>query len=115
MTSTLQLLLIIGSLLTLVFIVRKVRKSQLQIADAVVWILGALFLIFISVFSNIMNFLAIKLGFQSTVNFVFFFFICFLLLMVFIQTIKISLLNEKIKNLNHYIALKEKAMEEKDD
>ena len=30
-----------------------------------------------------------------------------LLIIVFGQTVKISILNEKLKNLNHYISLKE--------
>ncbi|MBS5115386.1 MAG: DUF2304 domain-containing protein [Erysipelotrichaceae bacterium] len=113
MTITLKIVLILCSLITLLFVVRKIRKSQLRIEDAVVWILGAVFLLFISIFSSFMDYLAIKLGFLSTVNFVFFFFIGFLILIVFNQTIKISQLNEKIKNLNHYIALKEKKEEEK--
>ena len=112
MTTTLQIVLIIVSILTFIMVIRKIRKSQMNIADSIVWILGSIFLILISVFSGIMDFLAVKLGFQSTVNFVFVFFIFFLLLMNFNLTTKISMLNEKVKNLNHAIALKEKYNEE---
>ena len=31
-----------------------------------------------------------------------------MIIIVFMQSIKLSILNEKVKNLNHYIALKEK-------
>ena len=48
-----------------------------------------------------------KLGFMAPVNFVFLVIIGFLLIQTFIDNIKISTLNEKIKDLNHYIALKE--------
>lgn len=112
MTTTLQIVLIIVSILTFIMVIRKIRKSQMNIADSIVWILGSIFLILISIFSEIMDFLAVKLGFQSTVNFVFVFFIFFLLLMNFNLTTKISMLNEKVKNLNHAIALKEKYNEE---
>ena len=46
-------------------------------------------------------------GFMSTSNFVFALISFFLLIIVFSQTVKISILNDKIKNLNHYIAMKE--------
>lgn len=113
MTTTLKILLILGSILTFVFIIRKIRKSQMNIADAIIWIIGAMFLMFISIFSELMDFLALKLGFLSTVNFVFVFFIFFLIIMMFSQTVKISILNEKIKNLNHYIALQEEKKKDK--
>ncbi len=44
---------------------------------------------------------------MAPVNFVFIVVIGFLLIQAFIDNIKISTLNEKIKDLNHYIALKE--------
>lgn len=108
MTVTLQIVLILCSIVTFMLVIHSIRKSQMNIADAIIWILGSIFLIIISFFSDIMDFLAIKLGFQSTVNFVFVFFIFFLLVMVFSLTTKISILNEKVKNLNHAIALKNK-------
>ena len=109
MTLTLQIILVVFSILTFILVIRSIRKSQMNIADSIIWILGSLFLIFISVFSKFMDFLAIKLGFLSTVNFVFVFFIFFLLVMVFTLTRKLSVLNEKVKNLNHAMALQNKA------
>ena len=44
---------------------------------------------------------------MSPVNFVFIVSIFFLLVVTFNYSIKMSELNEKIKNLNHYIALNE--------
>ena len=52
--------------------------------------------------------IAHTLGFIGTSNFVFTLILFFLIVIVFGQSVKISILNEKIKNLNHYIALKEK-------
>lgn len=50
---------------------------------------------------------------MSTSNFVFAMILFFLIIIVFGLTVKISILNEKIKNLNHYIALKEKTVNKK--
>ena len=58
MTTTLQIVLIIVSILTFIMVIRKIRKSQMNIADSIVWILGSIFLILISIFSGIMDFLA---------------------------------------------------------
>ncbi len=67
-----------------------------------------------SIFSNSVEWVAKKLGFMAPVNFVFIVMIGFLLIQTFIDNIKISTLNEKIKDLNHYIALKEYKEENKE-
>ena len=60
-----------------------------------------------SIFSNVVEWISNLLGFVSPVNFVFLVMIAFLLIQVFIDNIHITELNEKIKDLDHYIALKE--------
>lgn len=107
MTATLQIILILASIITFIFVISKIRKSQLNIQDAVIWILLCLLLIVMSICLPFINKLAHMLGFISTSNFVFLMIIFLLLIIVFTQTVKLSLLNEKVKNLNHYIALKE--------
>ena len=69
--------------------------------------LGCILLILMSIFSNVVGWLSNLLGFVSPVNFVFFIMIAFLLIQTFVDNIHITALNEKIKDLNHYIALKE--------
>ena len=58
-------------------------------------------------FSNVVEWISSKMGFLAPVNFVFLIIISFLLIQVFIDNLRITQLNEKIKDLNHYIALKE--------
>lgn len=108
MTLTLQILLFVISFITFYFIIKKIRKSQLNIADSVVWILLCILLIVMSVCLPIIDDIAHSLGFMSTSNFVFTMILFFLIIIVFCQEVKISILNEKLKNINHYIALKEK-------
>lgn len=115
MTMTLQCVFLIVSVLTFVFAVYKVRKSQLQIIDAIAWLIGAISLIILSLFPDIVLWIAEQLGFYSASNFILTMFIFFLLIIVFMQNIKLSMLNEKLKNLNHEIALKENHFSEKDD
>jgi hypothetical protein len=69
--------------------------------------LGSFILILMSIFSDGVAWVANKLGFMASVNFVFFIMIVYLLIQVFVDNLRISELNEKVKNLDHYIALKE--------
>ena len=48
MTLTLQIVLFVISIITFLFVINKIRKSQLNIGDAVVWILLSLLLIVMS-------------------------------------------------------------------
>lgn len=107
MSITLRIILIICSIIAFVLVVRKIKQSKLKITDCIIWIIGSILLIFMSVFSNFVTWISSQLGFIAPVNFVFFIMIVFLLIELFDYNMRISLLNEKIKNLNHYIALKE--------
>lgn len=115
MAFVLRILLIIVSIITFFLVIRKVRQSKLKTEDAVIWIIGSLLLIFMCVFLNFMTWLTERLGFISPANFVFGVVCFFLLVTTFNQSIKISNLNEKIKELNHYIALKEEKEKRQDN
>lgn len=107
MSLTLRIILIIGSLISFLLCVKKIKQAKLKVENSIIWMLGSFILILMSIFDNAVGWLATKLGFMAPVNFVFFIIIVFLLIQVFIDNIRLSELNEKIKNLNHYIALKE--------
>ena len=108
MTITLRIILIISSLISFLLCVTKIKQAKLKIENSVIWMTGSIILILISIFSNLVEWLSDKLGFMAPVNFVFLVIIGFLVIQTFIDNIRISILNEKIKDLNHYIALKEK-------
>lgn len=112
MTITLRIILIIGSLISFMLCVTKIKQSKLKVENSVIWMIGNIILIIMSIFSNIVEWISNKLGFIAPVNFVFLIIIVFLLMQTFIDNIRISTLNEKIKNLNHYIALEEYKKEE---
>lgn len=107
MTITLRVILIISSIISFLLCIIKIKRSQLKISSCVIWMVGSILLVFMSIFSNVVSWVATKLGFQAPVNFVFLVMIAFLLIQVFIQNITMAKLNEKIKDLDHYIALKE--------
>ena len=92
MTITLRIILIICSVISFILCVRKIKKSELKIENSIIWFLGSILLILMSIFPGAFVWMAA---------------IGFLLLEIFLDNIRISDLNEKVKNLNHYIALKE--------
>ena len=113
MSITLRVFLIVCSILSFVFCIRRIKQSKMQVTNAAIWMIGSIVLVLMAIFDNGIAWIATKLGFIAPVNFVFLVIIGFLLIEVFIENIRITTLNEKIKELDHYIALKE--IEEKGD
>lgn len=107
MTILLRCVLIIASILMLMYMVRKVRKSKVQIERTVFWIVFAIFIIIIGVFPQIVYGLADLLGIQSPANLVWVTVIFILLVKQFMTTLEISQLEIKVKNLVEELALKD--------
>lgn len=114
MSIALRLLLIIASIFTFLYIVRKLRKSQLQVMDTVFWIVLATILIVLSIFPQIAYWIANILGIQSPVNFIFLLIIFMLMIRNFLLTIKVSQLEDKLKTLVEELAIRENASRKKD-
>ena len=93
MSITLRIILIISSILSFVLCVRKIKKSELKIENSIIWLLGSIILILMSVFSNAVTWISTRLGFEAPVNFVWMCAIGFLLIELFLDNIRISNLN----------------------
>lgn len=107
MSVTLRIFLILCSVLSFLLCIKKIKESKLKVENSILWMFSSFLLILMSIFSDFVAWVSVKLGFMAPVNFVFFAIMIFLIIQVFIDNIRISVLNEKIKSLNHYIALKE--------
>lgn len=103
----LQMFFVIASVLTFIFVIKKIQKHGLNIDDAIVWILWSIILLIVSVFPSIPTWISNKLGFMSTSNFIFCLFIFFLYIMLFNQTTQISKLKEKQKDLIQKLSIKD--------
>ena len=101
MSITLRIILILSSILSFILCIKRIKQSKLKVTNSMIWMLGSLILILMSIFSEGVEWIAIKLGFIAPVN------LAFLLIEVFINNVRITQLNEKIKELAHCIALKE--------
>ena len=109
MTIGLRLLLFVTSLITLSYVMRKIRKSQMQIYDSIYWICFLPLLILFSAMPQIANMASVLIGVDSPANLVFLLVIFVLMLKIFFQSIKLSQMDYKIKGLAQKMALDNKA------
>lgn len=105
MSVSLRVLLIVVSLATLAFVLRKISKSQIQLDDSIFWIVFSFFVLLVSLFPQVFTVAAEFLGIESAANLVFLFFIFVLLIKTFSLSIRVSLADERIKELIQQIGL----------
>ncbi len=99
MPLILRILLFISSLLSFIFVIRRLRKSEVQLYDTTFWIaLSALFVV-LSLFPQLAIGLSELIGIQSPVNMVFLIIIFFLLGHCFIQSLRFSRLEDSFRRM----------------
>lgn len=105
MSITLRIFLMMGSLITAIYFLKRIREAKVQIEDTLFWFLASFALVIVSVFPKIADVATEILGIMSTVNFIFLFIIFILILKIFSLTIKISILDNKLKQIAQKIGL----------
>lgn len=127
MSVTLRVLLVIGALVTTIWILRKIRKMKVKMEDAIFWMCFAGVLMILALFPEISYKLTTMFGVMSPANLIFLIMICILFEKVFTLSILVSQLEEKVTILSAEVALRshgaedeikklqeEKGIEEKD-
>ena len=112
MTVIFRVILVIVSILTMAFMMRKIRQAKVQIEAALFWVIMALILVVFSLFPAVADACAHLLGIYSTPNFLFLFMIFLLILKVFGMTLEMSQMESRQKELVQRIALDQKDREE---
>lgn len=112
MTLVFRVILIVVSLFTTYYILKRIRQSKLQIEYAIFWILFSGVLIVFSLFPWLVSMFTRMIGMQLPVNFIFLLFIFVLMVKLFFMTIELSTLENKVKDLTQELALEEKARED---
>ena len=112
MTVIFRVILVIVSILTMAFIMRKIRQAKVQIEAALFWVIMALILVVFSLFPAGADARAHLLGIYSTPNFLFLFMIFLLIVKVFGMTLQMSQMESRQKELVQRIALDQKDREE---
>ena len=112
MTVIFRVILVIVSILTMAFMMRKIRQAKVQIEAALFWVIMALILVVFSLFPAVADACAHLLGIYSTPNFLFLFMIFLLIIKVFGMTLQMSQMESRQKELVQRIALDQKDREE---
>ena len=111
MTMMLRVVLIVVSVITMTFMMRKIRQAKVQIEAAMFWVIMALILVVFAVVPGAADLCARLLGIYSTPNFLFLFMIFLLIVKAFGMTIQFE---SKQRELIQKMALEQKFLEEKE-
>ncbi len=112
MSITIRICLVLVSILVFVFMMRRIQKEKLLIADAVFWIIFSLCLLILSVFPQIVIFFADLLGFYSAANLVMVVGIFILLVKLFSMSLHISHTECQLRQTIEELAIAEKRIRE---
>ena len=115
MSDTLKALLVVASILTVCWILRKIRKNKVKMEDAIFWIFFAGILLVLAIFPEISYKLCRMFGVMSPSNLVFLVIIFLLVEKIFTLSIIVSQLEDKIGVLSAEVALRSKAENKKID
>ena len=107
----LRVCLIVGSLITAVYVLRRVRHAKIQIEDTIFWLLFSGVLLILAIFPGIAYWASRLLGFQSPINFVYIVVIFLLLVKQFLLSIRISQLDSRLRILTEQVALNQEKQE----
>ena len=105
MSVVLRVGLIVVSVLTLIFITRKVRNAQVRLEDSIFWFCVAGLLLILSIFPQIFFVVSDFAGIISPANLVFLVFIFILLILGFNLSVHLSQTDTKLKELTQQLAI----------
>lgn len=115
MSITLRIILIIVSVFTFLYVMRRINKSQMQITDSIYWILFSVVLVILSIFPQIVDLIKDLLGIASAVNCIFLVIIFLLIMKIFGMSIKVSQLENKIVGLTQRYAIDQNKMQKPEE
>ena len=109
------IVLVAGAVCVFAYILRKIRKSEIAIADSTFWFLFAASIVLLAVFPQIAFFFADILQIQSPSNFVFLYVIAVLVVREFLSTVELAKLRARMTALAQHEALSDLDAREKGD
>lgn len=112
MTILFKVALIVGAFCTFAFVLCKIRKSEVKIADSTFWFLFAASLVLLALFPQIAFFFSDVLAIESPANFVFLYVIAALVIREFFLTVELSQLRSKLTSLVQAEALRDTEVRE---
>lgn len=107
MSINYRIVLVLGAVIVFIFVLRKLKKTEMSIANSVFWLLFAAALVVAAVFPGVVFFFSNLLGIESPSNFIFLCVIAFLFIRCFTLTVEVSNLKERLDVLAQEVALRD--------
>lgn len=100
-----QILIIVFLLFSIGFIINKIKQNRLELKYALGWILLCLVIGVFTVFPKLLNLSANAMGIELPINMLFFIGFCLSLAIIFMLTVIVSSLANKLKTLTQEVAI----------
>ena len=113
MSWAMRILLIIGSVVTAFYVLKKIRRSKMRTEDSIFWLFFALILVLLGVFPGIAIRVSEWIGVQSPANLVFLVVIFLLIVKLFTMDQRIARLQRQTTCIAQRVATDELEQEEK--
>ena len=107
MSVYLRGILLAASIFTCIYMVRKIRRSQVQVMDMLFWVGISAVLILMGAFPSIAIAFSRLLQFDSPANFVFLVIIFLIMFRCFLMSVKISRMEDRLQTLAEEMAIRE--------
>lgn len=111
MTVKLQLIIGFFLVVALIAITNMIRRRKLELKYALSWLIAIVFVLVLDCFPILLTKLSAFLGIWAPVNMIFFLGFCFSLMIIFILTVTLSRMSERVRKLAQAVALNEEKIE----
>lgn len=105
---SLRIMLLVCALLVFAFVLRKLRRAQMQVLDSLFWLLFSVSFVILGIFPQVAIWLSSLFGFISASNFVFLYVIAVLVVRDFCNSLRLSRQEERLNSLVQAVALSKK-------
>ncbi len=112
MSIYLRVLLIVAALCASIYAIRKIRKSQMKIEDAMYWFLMTGLILLLSICPQIAYLLSRWIGVESPSNLIYLVMIFLLFVKVFSLSVRNAMLSHKLNTMAQEFAIWRKELED---
>ena len=113
MSWSMRILLLLGSVMTAVYVLRKVRKSKMRTEASVFWLLFSVVLVLLGLFPEMEFGVSAGLGIRSAASFVYLVVLFLLIIKLFLMDHQIAKLQDQLIHVAQHIAMEELEEEKK--
>ena len=104
MSGALRILMILGAVFLMVFMIKKIRQAKVKIEYTVFWIIFSGILVLMGIFPQLFYWVSELLGFQAPINMIYLVIIFVLIVKLFLISVQISQLENKVDSLTQQVA-----------